>query len=389
MEILWSNSEEEYIVCVCLCVYAIKFINGLGAGYDEVEDSGTRTSLQSSYEDLVCTVTNTTPTGRGFILTGSATPPSTPQLMVYAIDVELALVEHLLKISNDTGVSKENRYKARYLAADLARKIAMDYRNLCVISNDPATLAPGSTPVFVQTVNGVDVITSKPTSKNLYQIFKYVNDNYTTIRSAGTSLTTDHSAGKTLPKDSVKNIVVRTKDFGRRINPIRKKKLDQADRDMFGRLHRSDKTGLIITASAVGLAVAISVTAAVSNFVGKDKTSEETTGVEDTMAPEDTAINNPALDGLVTEGAPETNNDGEVETPEPPQYDTTPPAVDRDDDDYGFTPDFANPNENGDEFLGENPAGEYENTEEDTEEEDKKPTSNNDEDDDEEVAGRA
>ena len=332
---------------------AVAFIYGLGSRlgskYDEVDSSGTHGSLVNSYKDLIHSV-DATYTGVYNISTTSEI--STQQLMLCAIDVELALVEHLLKISGDTGVSKENQYKARRLAADLAKKIAIDYRNLCIIGN-PA----GGTPVFEETIPGtsVNVMTSAPTGKNLYQIYKYVHDNYNTggdIRSKGATtftgagLATDHSGSKTLPNDSLARFLgVSARDFGRRINPFGKKKLEPEDRDMFGRLHRSDKAGLIITASAVGLAVAISVTAAVSNFVGKDNESEQTTGVEDTMAPEDTAINNPALDGVVTEAEPETNADGEVVTePESDTNDYDEPSAERNDD-YGYSEDFENPYE--------------------------------------------
>ncbi len=362
-------------------IEAVTFISGLGTGYDEIDSSGTRTTLANSFEDLVHSVdTAFLASHANFHLSG-ADSISTPQLMVSAIDVELALVDHLRQISLDASISKGNRDKARRLAVDLAKKVAIDYRNLCAIVN-PA----GGTPVFEETIPGtsVNVMTSAPTGENLYQIYNYVNTNYAAIRanSGATMLLDPDITAKTLPKDSIKSPGVRAKDLGRRI--YSGKGAPQEYKELFGGLYRKEKiTRLVINIAVPAVVVAGIITGVVASF-WPDKEPESTTGVEDTMAPEDTAINNPALDGVETEKAPATNADGEnVTQPANPDINDYDEPSEGRNEDAGYSEDFVNPNEE-DVIIPDEP----EEDEPEVEPEEQVETSEEEEFDEDEPAGR-
>ncbi len=276
----------------------------------------------------------------------TAYPVGTKEVLAYSIDIECRLVEQMLKIYGTEEVSKKDKQRAMECARNLIRKVAVDYRNLCVLMN-PAT----GTPVLDQIVNGVDVMAKKPTDKNLYKIFDYVNTNKDDIvvkAQGGAELSTADIDAKKKPKDSIKNLKVKAKNLSQRISPD--KTLGAQYRTVFGRLNTGDKVMITGTAVVAGLLTIAVVANGVFAVVNKNKQKEEE-GVKNTfggsgtetytISPEDSTFMNPAGDFEIAETEPATDESGsEVTTEDTRDYDE---PVGGQNDETGASNDFVIP----------------------------------------------
>ena len=277
---------------------------------------------------------------------GSGVTLTAPEIMIYAIDVERDLVAHFLKISQDKNqIGSKKRKEAQEIAFNLTVKLATDYRNLCVILNPV-----GATAIIPETVDGVNVMSDKPNGKNLYKVYNYVNTNFDTLSSTilGATMLSDADInGKTLPNDSIESPGVRASNFKERIFPD--KSLGDEYKQIFGGLNRQDVTLIKAGVAAVGLAVLVSGTALIAKSCGQEEPTKETTKDEETLAPEDEVINNPADEFIIPEQEPGTNAEGEIVTEEDTHnYDR--PATDRNPN-KGSSDDFKSPLEQGGEEL--------------------------------------
>lgn len=234
----------------------------------------------------------------------------TSMAVVYAIDVERHLFEHFKTMFDDAEMPKNYRKYAGEIAIDLSLKIGSDYRNLCAMMN-----RAGKTPILPEKIEKVKVLKDAPTNKNLYTIFKYVNENYDDLARAVLSeamLADSDISSKKIKKGSRKNVGVKIANVGQKIAPNKNLGKDYAD--LFG-----DKRIIRGAAVAAGLIGAAVVTA----VIAKSCTNENIGPIEDTTEAEtivsgdvehDTIVNNPADDFEVPETEPETNENGEYET---------------------------------------------------------------------------
>ena len=258
--------------------------------------------------------------------------------MAYAIDIECHLVEHLLKIYANNNMPKNYKKRAKECAKELIRKIAIDYRNLCVIMNNSAS----TTPLFAEHVNGINIMKVAPTDRNFYKIFEYVNRNKDDIvlaAKSNTMLTDAEINAKNLPKDSVNNVFVQTSNFGRRVVPGNK--LGKNYKTLFGGLTKGDKAAIHGTATAAGIVAIAVVTLLATKSCQADQKEDPQDKEQYTMNEQDTAINSPSDDFFIPETEAETDEEGNIETEEDTR-DYSEPSTERNPD-KGASDDFVLP----------------------------------------------
>ena len=265
------------------------------------------------------------------------------EIMAYAINIESCLVEHLLHVYASDDMPTGFKTRAKECAKDLVRKVAIDYRNLCILMNDAAS------PVFAQevpTISGktIDIMKMAPTDRNFYQVYTYVNANKDSIIfNAETKYALDDAdiAAKNLPKDSVKNVFVKTANFGRRVAPG--SDLGDDYKTLFGGLTTTDKRAIKGTAAATAIVtVALVTLLAAKSCQAGQKGPEKLPEEEYTMGEKDTEINNPVVDFEIPETEAGTDEEGNT-MPEPEDTrDYSEPSTGRNPD-KGSTDDFVLP----------------------------------------------
>ena len=249
------------------------------------------------------------------------------QALICAIDVERSFVPVCVEIYQSSVMPKKYKDRAKKCAQDLVRKVAVDYRNLCVLMNKE-----GEPQVLAQKINGIDIMKQIPDNKNLYMVYEYVNNVFATLESSidgKTALTDDEIAKKNLPKGSLRNVAVKTSNLKQKIAP--NKSLGDEYAQIFGgeKLSNKTKKTIGITSSVVGLVAVALVTCAIARSCSSESGKENETEAA-AMGEKDTNIGNPSDDYFTTEKAPETNESGEiVSEPEEEPIDTSKPSTDR------------------------------------------------------------